>query len=289
VIWPVYIESVACDDDLVARVVSFARVELGDSLVDAPPLGPSCHVRLECSGQVVVIGATLPGRAPESQRADLTHAAESVRPRIIALTIAEVVRDLERDLEQRAPARSPVQAPVSAQRKPAHTTKHVLLRGFATGTSFASAGWLAGGGVGVEVASRSFFTGADVALTTRADAAALGNVRTLLFYGSPELGAVLWKNADSVIHLGVGFALGIARVVGHATATSAIANTLTGAWGGPFAGAGVGFALGDRVRLELRAKIGWVALPVVADVAEAAPVRLEQTWSAIELGAALFP
>jgi hypothetical protein len=284
----VYVDSAGCDAAFVDSVLSLSRVELGERLVTAPRSEPRCRIRLECAEQIVVISAVLDSRSPESQRADLVNTEESLRPRIVALAIAELVRDLERapaDPAPKPPAPDRPVVVVHETRAAQPPARPVSLRAFGAAYGFGLERWLAGGGLGFAYGAGKLFADLDVVFSTRGDDFSAGSTRTFLLNANPELGWQ-WSHAAISARLGAGFALGVASVAGTTTSSRVVSDSVTGAWGGPFAGGGVAYALADRVRLELRAQVGWVVFPVIGDVAEGSPVRLDHAWLGVTLGAA---
>jgi hypothetical protein len=284
----VYVDSAGCDAAFVDSILSLSRVELGERLVTAPRTEPAFRIRLECAGQVVLISAALDAHSPESQRADLANTEESLRPRVVALAIAELVRDLERapaDPAPKPPAPDRPGAVVHETRAAHPPARPVSLRAFGAAYGFGLERWLAGGGLGFGYGAGKFFADLDVVFSTRGDDFPVGSARTFLLHANPELGWQ-WSGAALSARLGAGFAVGVASVAGTSTSSRVASDSATGAWGGPFAGGGVAYAVEDRVRLELRTQLGWVLFPVIGDVADASPVRLDHAWLGVTLGAA---
>ena len=295
---PVYVEAGECNTAPLAQVLPLLRVELGDRLSEAPEL-QDLRVRIECSGDDVLVTA-LPSDAPvRSQRLSLTAVPASLRPRIVALQVAEIVR--EHDLPaaqagvQRAPSQQPSQptpastAPARASVAPDTAVLHdgLQLQLFAQASSYHRDGrWLGGAGVRVEHELFSLRAGIDGVFATRSDASQLGTDRVVSAYLAPHLA---WPFAAGRVaaRLGIGHAVGFARISGDSGDPAVVAGTVSGPWMAPFVLAGASYALGPACALLVRAEAGWVVLGVIGEVARAKSVELSGLWTNLQLGAAL--
>jgi hypothetical protein len=89
------------------------------------------------------------------------------------------------------------------------------------------------------------------------------------------------------VWLGAGYALGAARLSGHANDPHAGAATVTGAWTGPYGFTQVALALGDSLSVDVRGQFGWVTATVVGEVEGGGDVNLAGLWTSVQVGAAL--
>src|SRR5262245_54897836 len=87
-------EAAGCTGLRLDDVLPFAQVEVGSRLADPGDEGAD-PVVVKCSGDKITILAKGSDKAPRSYRTDLANTAPSVRPRIVAIAIAEVLHDLE--------------------------------------------------------------------------------------------------------------------------------------------------------------------------------------------------
>jgi hypothetical protein len=292
---PAYVEMGTCAAAPSDEVMSLVRVELGTQLVDAPS-ETSCRVVVECWGDVVTVSVSAPERLARSHRTDLTGSPFTVRPRIVALEIAELVRDVAREPEvlRTAPAdqhRPPTIAPTPwGPERPTETpvrresSAQTGLGAFALASTFRYDGrWLLGGGLRFDYSRDWLCAGLDATLATREEASELGSAQVLLTRLSPY---VAWRLAARglVGRLGAGYAVGMARVAGRADDARGAGDTLSGPWAGPYALAGVAYAATDALSLDLRAEMGWVMLPVVGQVARGNDIAIQGAWTSVLVG-----
>jgi hypothetical protein len=296
---PVYVETGSCDAAPTDQVMALVRVELGAQLVDAPT-GAGCHVVVECSGDEVTVSVAARDRLKRSHRTDLGGSPANVRPRIVALEIAELVRDVAREPEVLRTAamqrdRMPPDSAPAPSAGPAVTLppadrpsgNRITLAAFGLASTFRYDGrWLGGGGLRFDYARDFICAGFDATLATRQDGSDLGTVRMLVTRLSPY---AAWHVSASgiAVRLGAGYALGMARIAGTAENGRAAGGSVTGLWGGPYALAGIGYAATDAVDLDLRAEAGWVLLPVVGQVAGGNDVAVQGPWAGLQLGLSL--
>jgi hypothetical protein len=293
---PVHIERTACRAAPITDVVAVLRVELGMQLVEWPPQENAYQVVIDCSDDVVVISVAIPDRGTRSYRTNLAGAPATVRPRIVALAIAEIVRDLERESVQtsrtesvRAAAPAPLTAlepGAQASPQPALVDRPVQLGVFLQTSSFRLDGrWLVGGGVRFDYVRGWLCAGLEAAVLTADERLELGRVQTLLSYGGPYVGwqavAGRWQ-----ARFGGGYALGVGKVAGHAD-SGFFAGTVTGPFAAPYAFGSVALALTSSIRVDAGARAGWVTLPVVGVVTRGTNVDLEGFWTGMQIGASL--
>jgi hypothetical protein len=288
---PVAVERDTCDAVSLHDVGAILRVELFNRFVEGPPPGDAYRVAIDCAGDRIVIDVGAPGGASKSLRTTLAGTPGNVRSRVIALAVAELVRDLDGEPRPPLPAipkepreRDSVPPPAPGPDRANHA---VALEAFAQTSSFKANGvWLAGGGVRFDYARRRFCAGLGGAVLTTTERFDLGTAQIFLSYGSPY---VAWRETwgHTQTRLGAGYAVGAARVAGHATEPRAFAGTTIGPFSAPYAFAAFAVALSRDVRIEGRGEAGWVTSPVIGDVSTGAGVALEGLWASVEVGVAL--
>jgi hypothetical protein len=296
---PVFVEPGTCVVAPHDDVVAVLRVELAAQLVESSPPSNAYRITIDCSGASVVLAVTVEGRSSRTYRTELGGAPSNVRPRIVALAIAEIVRDLDGEAARAAAAERPAEpAPASPVVDVSPPARDVTPRGPRGGgtvylgalgqaTSFRLDGrWLLGGGLRFEYARDIFCAGTDAVLLTADERVSQGTAQVLLSYASPYVG-LGGSSGPFQVRLGAGYALGAARLSGHATDPRAGAATLTGAWTAPYAFAQVALALGDSLRVDLRGQAGWVTASVVGEVEGGGDVNLAGLWTSVQVGAAL--
>jgi hypothetical protein len=288
---PVFVERTTCEATSLDAVVSILRVELLGRFVDGPPPDDSYRAAITCSASIVGVTVGAPGGAAQSLRTDLSAAPANVRARIVALDVAELVRSLDAEPHPALSAAPP--APRSAELGPAPLPPPVPrawpvgLGAFGQASSFPRGGvWLTGGGLRFDLVTRHVCAGFDVALLVADDRFAEGSVQTSLAYAAP---AVAWRASWSAadVRLGAGYALGAARLSGHANDPRAFAGATTGPWTAPYLFAAFALALTGVVHVDVRAQAGWVSSPVVGEVAGSADLALEGPWVSGQLGLSL--
>jgi hypothetical protein len=290
---PVHIAATECTVAPLEQVMAVLRVEIGARL--APSFSPRAYeVRIDCERSAVLITASTPAQGTRTGRTDLAGAPPKVRPRIVALAVAEIVGALDREatsLPSVAAAPRPAVSP-SPMGEPAsdESTRSVRrippvsISAFAQTSSFRMDGrWLGGGGVRFEYSAAHFSAGIDTVFLTADQHLAFGSTRSSLVYASPF---AAWRSGTRqvAILVGAGYAAGAATLVGRATDPSYGAATLSGGWTAPYAFAALAFAAVGAVRLEGRVQAGWVASPVVGEVAQGGDVRFEGLWAGGQVG-----
>ncbi|HTA88223.1 MAG TPA: hypothetical protein VK745_01555 [Polyangiaceae bacterium] len=291
-----HLESSTCSHALVDEVQRFTRIELKNTSTSGGETAP--RVILSCSEHVSLIRALVNGHESSRQLdLDLTEAA--LRPRVIALAIAELVRDTARGEAVEPPEVSPPApvkpapevepAPSERPRAPPTSRLVVLAKLENFGGSFQP---LSGGGLGFshDVGRLSF--GLGPALATGQRNFALGSVHVLAADLSLRL-ALRFPNRALPGEIGIGHALGLARVTGAAAgaATNDAARVqsgyVTGAWAGPFLFGTLDVSVADPLFLEVAAQLGVVTFPVSGEVSGESDVKVAGLWSGVSLGLGL--
>lgn len=293
VLRPIHLDPSSCEATPFGDVAAILRVELYNRLVEGPPRQDAYRAALDCAGSIVVVSVTVPGGTTRSFRTDLGGTPANVRARVVGLGVAELVRELDREPALPPPAPRPPPPPARVPDEPSpplHADRDrrvVDLGAFAQTSSFELDGaWLAGGGLRFDYADRRFAAGLDVALLTMTDRFEPGTTQVLLAYGSPY---AAWRERWGPVQtrLGGGYALGAARIRGHATDATAFAGTTTGPWSAPYAFAALRLMLTDDLSVDARGQLGWVTSEVIGQVAGASDVALEGAWATVQLGIAI--
>jgi hypothetical protein len=295
---PVFIDRSTCRSVPRDDVIAILRVELPSQLVEGAPPDNAYVVTIDCAGATVALSISAVGRASRATHTDLAGAPPSVRPRIVALAIAEIVRDLDREaLRRPAPepvvtvAAEPSSAPLPSPDSSTGTSRAVgpvLLGATGQASTFGLDGrWLLGGGLRFEYARGSLFcAGMDAVVLSADEHVSLGTAQVLLTYASPYVGlgvsAGPWQ-----ARLGAGYAMGVARLSGHAAAAGTDSATVAGAWMAPYGFGQVALAVSDSVRVDARVLAGWVTASVVGEVEGGGDVNLAGLWTGVQIGAAL--
>jgi hypothetical protein len=283
----VSIEGGACSIVLVDEVLFLAKIELHNQVVDSP-LAADCRVTITCAGsRAAVVARTADGKG-RVHETDLSEVSDSLRPRVVALAIAELVHEIEVTPTERARveiARAPVEAPIEIPR--ATPSRTILLSAFAHASSFRLDGkWLLGGGVGAAVVRGRLLAEIDAAIATRDERFATGTAHVLETYVAPAVGLRATTGRFGG-QLGAGFALGLAHITGETADPAASGGTLTEFWGAPFLFGTLTYAASDALSIGLRAHAGWVTLPVVGLVWQGPTIDFKGVWSGAELGVTL--
>src|SRR5579859_5911849 len=161
----------ACTALRLDDVLPFAEVEVGHRLAPAEPDDDAILVR--CTGDLVSIHATTTDKTPRSYRTDLGRTPPSIRPRVVAIAIAEVVHDLEiGPARRRAPEpeagperrEQPLEVPVPTMPPTADTRLGLFLESshFQRGDR-----WLTGGGLRFDHQEAHWSVGLDAAVIVR--------------------------------------------------------------------------------------------------------------------------
>ncbi len=281
------IESSTCPHPLVEEVQHLARVELNSAGVPEGDNAP--HVILSCSGRVILIRARL-ASGEDSRQLDLDQTDDTLRARVIALAIAELVRDTaSRAPPPAAPAPAVVSAPPAAPAPPLlppnESKNRLVLYGKLSnfGSSFQP---LYGGGLGFSHDLGRFALGLGPSVVASKDEGALGSVRMLAADLSLRL-SLRFPSRTLPAEIGVGHAFGLARLVGTSDNTEGRSGTVSGVWTAPFLFGGFEAKLGEPWFLQLAAQLGVVTIPVRGYVARASDVGVVGAWGGLSLGIGL--
>jgi hypothetical protein len=297
--WPVHVWTTAdCPVTRLDDVLAVLRVEIPGRLTDDVSLGAAYNVEIECEVDTVRVTASTPSQGTRTTRTTLAGVPPSVRARILALALAEIVGDLDREASHPPPPPAELSAPSpppalaetpegrgSAQGRFANRPVHMAA--FAQTSSFRFDGrWLAGGGLRFEYSSGHLCAGIDATFSANDQRFSFGVTQSMLVYASPYVGWAGGKDRLGV-RLGAGYALGAARLSGRATDPRFSAAALSGAWTAPYGFAALSLILTDAVRAEGRIQAGWVTTPVVGEVAAGGDIRFEGLWASAQIGFAL--
>jgi hypothetical protein len=242
---------------------------------------------MACSGDVVSLSVSADGRV-RSSTANLAQVAASLRPRVAALALAELVRDLDRDLPARSVAAPP--SPLPPREEPSSATpaiRTIELSGFAVASDFVQHGVaLPGAGLHFGYSRGPLCVGLEVAILSDTERFVPGTVRAILTYGSPYVG---WQQAWRVLvtRLGAGYALGAARLTGSTTAPLDYATTITGLWASPYLFGDLQVRVTEGLGVLARGQLGWVTSPVTGQVAGGSDLSLGGLWAGGQLGLVL--
>jgi hypothetical protein len=291
------LENAGCTALRLDDVLPYAQVEVGSRLADAsdPDAEP---VAVKCTGDRITILVTGKDKAPRTYRTDLGSTSPSVRPRIVAIAIAEVLHDL--DIVPRRPDSPPRVAPVIRRLpRPEPVTPTPLppprrtteLAAFFQATRFQLDGrWLLGGGLRFDYAQPWWSAGLDAAAATHAETNQIGRVSTLLVYMSPYV-AGRWAQGPFTGRLGGGFAFGVGQITGLANSADFVQDKVTGPWGTLYGLLDFGIAVSDSVSFDLRGQMGWVTMSVVGNIDNGKDIEraraLKGLWTSGQIGVAL--
>jgi hypothetical protein len=285
------LESAGCTALRLDDVLPYAQVEVGNRLAEAndPEADP---VVVRCAGDRITILAAGPDKAPRSYRTDLGSTSPSVRPRIVAIAIAEVLHDLE--IVPRRPESTNRVVPIIRRERavepppPAVPPKgSTQLGAFWQANRFQLDGrWLMGGGIRFDFAEAWWSAGLDAGAAARGETTELGKVNAVLVYMSPYA-AVRWVQGPLTVRVGGGYAFGVGRITGSAKNAQDFQDNVTGPWGSPYGLLDFGFAPSESVSINLRGQAGWVSMPVVGYVDRGREVDLKGFWTSAQIGVAL--
>jgi hypothetical protein len=295
---PVRVDGNECRLAPLDDVIAVLRIELPSRLVEGSATGPAYEIALDCAADVIGIRVGAPWRPDRRYRTSLRGAPPSVRSRIVALAIAELVRDLDRELASApaaAPARgaSPSRGKTPAddlreEREPGARPRYpVELGALAQASTFGLDGrWLLGGGLRFEYAGGSICAGVDAVLLASDERFDFGAAQSVLSYAGPYAG---WSDTVGPLHLrlGAGHAVGAARLAGRTTQRGVDADSVSGPWSAPYGFAALAVAITRALRLDARLQAGWVASPVVGEVSRGGDVQLRGLWTSVQMGWAL--
>jgi hypothetical protein len=289
----VHVESSDCPLAPLDDVLTVLRVEIPARLTDEASL-TAYSIAIDCGPDAVRITASTPAQGTRTTRMALGGAPPSLRARIVALAIAETVDDLDREAAQ---APSPPVEPQAHAAQPAldgdaSTRRSLVYRRVHTG-AFAQTStfrldsrWLTGGGLRFESSAGHLCTGIDTVILSDTQSFGFGTAQSLLVYSSPYAAWAV-NFGDLGVKSGVGYALGAARLSGHATAPRFTAATVAGPWTAPYGFAALSLAVTEGLRAEARAQAGWVTSTVVGEVTGGGDVHFEGLWASAQIGLAL--
>jgi hypothetical protein len=141
-----------------------------------------------------------------------------------------------------------------------------------------------GGALGFDYAVDHVALGIGSSIVTHERHFELGDVRVLM----TDLSAyAAWvTGSDSLAgEFGLGGSFGVVRIEGESSADDrAAAGSVVGAWAGPFLLGALSYELAAPFVIELRARVGFVLLPVVGQVSRGADIELDGIWSSLQIG-----
>jgi hypothetical protein len=280
------LESSGCSPETVKEVRHLVRVELRN--VEPGERRERLSIFFECDLEQVNIRTT-DGRGETSRTIDLRGVTPSVQARVIALAIAELVRESPHadNVPQTPPDKVPPKPPPAPAPEvlPAEVPSRRRVLALAEFTNFGfvpAAMW--GGAISFDYASDNIALGIGSSLVTHERHFELGDVRVLMTSLS-MYAAWVAETQNLVPELGLGGCFGAARIQGSSKAEDrASSGSVLGAWAGPFLLGALSYGLSDSFVIELRARIGFVLLPVVGQVARGADIELDGIWSSLQLG-----
>jgi hypothetical protein len=290
------LESSTCSHSLVDEVQRFLRVELKNTSIASSETAP--RVILSCSERVSLIRALIGGHE-STRQLDLARTDPALHARVIALAIAELLRDTAAGVavepplvtnaappSKSAPAPAPAPEPEPAPSAPAppatsHLVAFAKLENF--GPSFEP---LSGGGLTFSHELGHFSLGLGPTLATGQRKLALGSVGMLAADLSLRL-AYRFPNRALPGEVGLGHALGLARLTGTSALPNTTADGVTGAWAGPFVFGTLDVTVADPLFLEIAAQLGVVTFPVRGLVQGDADIAIAGIWSGLSLGLGL--
>jgi len=283
------IESSTCAHPLVEGVERLTRVELNNA--GMPTGADAPRVTLSCAEGAILIRVAI-GESAGTRQLDLEQTESALRARVIALAIAELVRDTAAGapplpaplLSSNPPLNSPKQAtPVASAPSEPQNRLVVFAKLSNFGSSFEP---LAGGGLGFSHDLGRLALGFGPSLATSNRNVSLGSVRAL----AADLSARLSLRFPSRVlsgELGLGYALGFARITGSSNSVLASARGLDGAWAAPFLFGALEAPFASPAFLQLAAQLGYVLLPVRGFVAESNDLEIAGVWGGLSIGLGL--
>jgi hypothetical protein len=281
-----------------ARLRELITIELETLGAAATPRATS--IRLTCVEDRVAIALTdtaTGGRATSDL--DVSATPQAARPRLLALTVTELVAltwaELRAPLPQTAPSPPPPPPPLPPTPQPiavvtappARTPSRVRLFAVASLRRIGQPGtWLSGAGIGGELRLSPHF-----ALTA--------DVRAEVGDTSTALAAIHWRDAAGTLGLAIGagrgrfwwdvvpgFTVGLVRLSATPATPDASGATLSGPWGGPSLSSRLRRSFGAHAYLQLELGAGAVSRSLVGLVNGSAPlVRIQGVWGTMGVGA----
>ena len=258
---PIALESSACEVLDQRELLKLLAIEFQTLKVQAR--APIEHVRIACDESVarVTIDA-----APSGKIVDLRATAASAWPRLLALSVSEIVIESRAHLPEPAPPPAPV--PVASARpagvaRPVPEARKVCV--FAGGTlrrALRSSTWLSGPELGLQVdAWRHFSIAADLRGELGSTGTDLGRVHWASFSGA-LLGLVGGRIGDVRLGLGPGVVVGYLRWSATVDDANATGHVVSGGWGGVELSARARYDFSRRVFVAAHLDSGVVTWPV---------------------------
>jgi hypothetical protein len=285
----IQIESSTCAHVLIDDAQSLLRVELKNT--NLAVAGGAARLFLSCSDQVSLIRASINGHE-SSRQLDLAHTDPALQSRVIALAAAELLRDTANGEAEPPPlppppaaAVEPIEIEPPRKLEPVSSSNHLLAFGTLEnfGASFAP---LSGGGLAFSHDLRQLAVGLDSTLASGERNPSLGRVNIVAADLSLRLGYRCSSRAWSG-EIGLGHALGFARLSASAGATNVSAASVNGLWAGPFVYGAFDATLSEPLYLEIGAQLGAVTFPVRGTVEHEADIEVAGLWSRVSLGLGL--
>jgi hypothetical protein len=295
---PRIVAAEGCPAEFVDEVERLTRIELRE--LSAPDRS-ELSIRVRCDeARVTLVIASSQREAPRERRLDLGATADSVRARVVALAIAELVEEKPEPPKPLPKPKPPEPAPkplppppppppppvVEAPAPSAPTGRFDVF--FSMSQFELSDDMLWGGGV------RVWFTrlapwqlALDFSAATASRDVELGSSRlvsgTLGARFGYELRSAAWE-----LRFGAGQRVGVARVSGEVTdPVRARSGRVVGAWTGSLGFLAVDVALAGAFRAGVGGELGVVLLPVRGHVENDDDVGVDGVWAGLEAGVAV--
>jgi hypothetical protein len=281
---PVHVEESSCATVPRDALEAALRVELGERVVEQAEPG-TLRVRVSCPDDHALVAVTRPDGTESESATALRRVSSDLRPRVIALTLVEIVRNLERapaPAVQAEPVEPPPAQPLPAA--PPAPRVHIGVSGH--GRSFGVLEtWLAGGGVGARGSVGPVELGLDLVVLTSEREGRRGSVRALSALVRPSVAYARARGFWSG-RIGAGCDAGFASVTGHAEAPHARDGRVKGQWLSPYGFVGGSYRITPWLELGASLEAGWVMVPVVGQIQKTRDVRLDGPWAGLSLGVA---
>jgi hypothetical protein len=262
---PVALEFSGCDALDQRESLKLLAIEF--RTLDLEARTPLEHVRIRCDRSVARI--TIDER-PTSNEVQLAATSPSAWPRLLALSVSELVIESRSEVVTPSPPSPRHVLPVPPgdiahdPQRPARKVR--LFAAISALRALRSATWLPGFAIGVEFAgTRHLSLVADARLefgTTQTDVAKVRWLSTRAVLGAligDRMGA--WQ-----LGLGPQFSLGSLRLSPTVKQPGAAGHVVAGAWGGPQLTARAAYDFSERCFVRLNVDIGVVVLPVKGQV-----------------------
>ncbi len=226
---PIVLETSACEALDQRELLKLLAVEFQTLKVQART--PIEHVSIVCDRSQARVSIDA---EPHGKVVDLGSTAASAWPRLLALSVSEIVIESRARLPEESQARAapaPVRRPVVRAAIAEPRSVRVSLGG-ALRRALRSSTWLAGPELGVQYdASRHFSVAADVRGEFGTTSTDLGNVRWASAHVA-LLGLVGGRVGAVRLSLGPGVVLGYLRLSATVDDANATGHVVSGAWGG---------------------------------------------------------